>query len=328
LNWGVVSTARINDDVLPQIRQTGRANLLAVASRDPARAQAYAAAHDIRKWYGTYEALFEDGAIDCVYISVPNGLHAPVAAAALRAGKHVLCEKPLAVSAEEARRLFAIAESSGKRLMEAFMYRHHDKTLLLEDIVQRGDLGQPEVIRCWFHFRAGDSDTDIRFQPDLAGGSLRDVGCYCTSLALLLMDSEPTDVAATARLRDGGVDESFAGVMRFDSGAIAVFDCNMRTALGFGVAVVGSEGEAHVATPWYPHLPPSSIELRRAGDSSAVPTTTVNPYLLQIENFCDVVQGLAEPRVSEEETVRNLRTMDALAEAARLPNYSVEPKEL
>jgi D-xylose 1-dehydrogenase (NADP+, D-xylono-1,5-lactone-forming) len=328
LNWGVVSTARINDEVLPQIRQTGRAHLLAVASRDSGRAQAYAAAHQIPRWYGTYEALFADRDIDCVYVSVPNRLHAPVAAAALRAGKHVLCEKPLAVSAEEARRLFALAESSGKRLMEAFMYRHHDKTLLLEDLVRRGDLGQLEVIRSWFHFRAQDPDSDIRFRKDLAGGSLRDIGCYCTSFALLLLNEEPTAVGAIARLRNGDVDESFAGVMRFSSGAIAVFDCNMRTEVGLGAIVVGSEGEARLATPWYPHLPPSSIELRRAGDSSVVPTTNANPYLLEVENFCDVVQGLAEPRISQQETVRNLKTMDALAEAAGLPNYSLEPKEL
>jgi predicted dehydrogenase len=314
--------------VLPQIRQAGRANLLAVASRDPGRAQAYAAAHGIPKWYGTYEALFADRAIDCVYISVPNRLHAPVTAAALRAGKHVLCEKPLAVSAEEASRLFTLAESSGKRLMEAFMYRHHDKTLLLEDIVRRGDLGQPEIIRCWFHFRAENPDTDIRFRTDLAGGSLRDVGCYCTSLALLLLDAEPTAVAGTARLRHGGVDESFAGVMRFASGTIAVFDCNMRTELGMGVTVVGSEAEARVAAPWYPHLPPRSIELRRAGDSTVVPTTNANPYMLEVDNVCDAVQGLAEPRISREETVRNLRTMDVLAEAAGLPSYSLEPKDL
>jgi xylose dehydrogenase (NAD/NADP) len=206
LNWGVVSTARINDEVLPQIRRSARANLLAVASRNADRARAYAAAHQIPKWYGSYEELFADSAIDCVYISVPNSLHAPLAAAAIQAGKHVLCEKPLAVSPDEALRLFELANVAGKRLMEAFMYRHHDKTLLLEDLVQRGELGDVEVIRSWFHFRAQDPDTDIRFQTDLAGGSLRDVGCYCTSLTLLLMGDEPAAVAGTGRTRAGGVD--------------------------------------------------------------------------------------------------------------------------
>ena len=328
LSWGVVSTARINDEVLPQIRASSRANLVAVASRDRERAQAYAAANDFPKWYGSYEALFDDDEIDCVYISVPNSLHAPLAAAALRAGKHVLCEKPLADSAEEARRLFAVAESSDRRLMEAFMYRHHDKTLLLEDLVGRGELGELEVIRSWFHFRPEDPDADIRFRAELAGGSLRDVGCYCTSLSLLLAGEEPEALAATARLRNGGVDESFAGVMRFPSGAIAVFDCNMRAEVGLGATVVGSRGVAHVATPWYPHLAPASIEVRLASSSSALATTSRNPYLLEVENFCDVVQALAEPRVSQEDTVRNLKTMDALAEAAGLPNYVLEPTEV
>jgi predicted dehydrogenase len=314
--------------VLPQIRASDRANLVGVASRDGDRARAYAARHEIPRWYGTYEALFADDEIDCVYISVPNSFHAPLAAAALRAGKHVLCEKPLAVSAEEARRLFAVADTSDRRLMEAFMYRHHDKILTLRDLVRRGELGEVEVIRSWFHFRAQDPDTDIRFRTDLAGGSLRDVGCYCTSLSLMLADDEPTVVAGTARFRTGGVDESFAGVMRFASGTIAVFDCNMRAEVGLGATVVGSTAEARVATPWYPHLPPASIELRRAGSSSAVPTTSSNPYLLEVENFCDFVQGLAEPGVSQGETVRNLKTMDALAEAAGLPGYFLQPKEL
>jgi xylose dehydrogenase (NAD/NADP) len=328
LNWGVVSTAHINDDVLPQIRASDRANLLAVASRDPRRARDYAQRAGIPRSYGSYDELFADPDVDCVYISVPNRLHAPVAARALRAGKHVLCEKPLAVSADEAERLFEVAARSERVLMEAFMYRHHDKTLRLAELIAAGGLGDIETVRSWFHFQAEDPGSDIRFRPDLAGGVLRDIGCYCTSATLLLLGAAPSSVTGVARLSDGGVDAAFAGALRFPSGATAVFDCNMRTPVGMGLMVVGSAATARVQTPWYPHLAPAVIEVRGPDGMQDITVSAEDPYRLEIEHFCDVVAGAATPRIGGAETRRNLAVMDALAQAAELPHYVVEPGEL
>ncbi|HEX4009298.1 MAG TPA: Gfo/Idh/MocA family oxidoreductase [Solirubrobacteraceae bacterium] len=328
LNWGVVSTARINDNVLPEIRASDRANLLAVASRAPQRASDYAERAGIPRSYGSYDELFADPDVDCVYISLPNRLHAPVAARALRAGKHVLCEKPLAVSADEGERLFEVAARSERVLMEAFMYRHHDKTLRLAELIAAGRLGDIETIRSWFHFRAEDPGSDIRFRADLAGGALRDIGCYCTSATLFLIGAAPIGVAAVARLSDGGVDASFAGALRFPSGATAVFDCNMRAPVGLGLMVVGSAATARVQTPWYPHLAPAVIEVRGPDGAQDIVVSADNPYRLEIEHFCDVVAGAATPRIAGPETHRNLAVMDDLARAAQLPCYVVDPGEL
>jgi xylose dehydrogenase (NAD/NADP) len=321
LRWGILSTARINDEVIPELEASPEAELVAVASRDPARARAYARDHEIPAGYGSYDELLADGEIDCVYISVPNHGHVPLSAQALRAGKHVLCEKPLAISGAEAASLFEVARSSDRLIMEAFMYRHHDKTRRLAELVRDGALGEILVMRAWFHFRAEDITHDIRFRADLAGGSLRDVGCYCTSLLLLLMDEEPASVAGEGRLASSGVDEAFAGLMRFSSGALGVFDCGMVSDLNVGISVLGTRGRAEVEMPWYAHDAPHHIRVERAGRSEEIPASSDNAYRLEIENFCAAVRGQAERTMGPEETLRNLSVMDRLAEAASLPHY-------
>jgi D-xylose 1-dehydrogenase (NADP+, D-xylono-1,5-lactone-forming) len=326
LRWGILSTARINDEVIPQIRQSARAELVAVASRDEGRARDYAARHGIDRAYGSYEALLADGEIDCVYISAPNSEHAPLSSSALSAGKHVLCEKPLAVSREEGEALFQHARECDRFLMEAFMYRHHDRTRLLCELVRSGELGQVQVITSTFNFRVDDSSVDIRYRPDLAGGALRDVGCYCVSLATHLAGGAPERVEATARVSSSGVDEVFGGLLSFADGSMCLFDCGMHADLRIGVTVAGSDGLARVATPWYPHLAPAKIEVWRGPEREVIGTSTANPYLLEVENFCAAVEGESAPEISADETLRNLGVMDELAAAARLPNYQLEAK--
>jgi D-xylose 1-dehydrogenase (NADP+, D-xylono-1,5-lactone-forming) len=321
VRWGILSTARINDEVVPQIDASPEAELVAVASRDPGRAEAYARARGIPVAYGSYEELLADGEIDCVYISVPNHLHVPLSAEALRAGKHVLCEKPLAASAGEAAWLFEVARSADRLLMEAFMYRHHDKTRRLVELVREGGLGEIVAVRASFHFLAEDQRNDIRFRPELSGGSLRDVGCYCTSVVLLVMDEEPVSVGGEGRLAPTGADEAFAGVMRFSSGALGVVDCSMVSELDVGVSVLGTGGRAEIAMPWYAHLAPHAVRVKTAAGWDEMPTSSDNAYRLEIENFCAAVRGQAPQTVSAEETVRNLSVMDQLAEAASLPHY-------
>jgi predicted dehydrogenase len=321
LRWGILSTARINDEVIPQLRESPEAELVAVASRDQSRARSYARDHGIAAAYGSYEELLDDDEIDCVYISVPNHAHAQVSADALRAGKHVLCEKPLAVSASEAAWMFEVAQASDRLLMEAFMYRHHEKTKRLIELARDGELGEITVARACFHFKASDPSTDIRFRPELAGGSLRDVGCYCTSMLMLVAGEEPVSVEGEGRLAASGVDEAFAGVMRFPSGALGVFDCSMVSPLNVGVVVVGTKGRAEVQMPWYAHLEPNSIRLVTSDGSREIPVSRDNAYRLEIENFCAAVRGEVERTMSLEETLRNLKVMDRIAEVAGLQNY-------
>ncbi|MCB0828454.1 MAG: Gfo/Idh/MocA family oxidoreductase [Solirubrobacterales bacterium] len=318
LNWGILSTAEINDELLPGFRDSPAADLRAVASRDLSRARAYADEHGIPDAYGSYEELLADGSIDCVYIPVPNSLHGKWTRAALEAGKHVLCEKPMTPTRKEAEELFELAEERGLSLMEAFMYRQHPAIRKLREIVTDGRLGDIQVVRSWFHYKAVDPATDIRYRTDLAGGSLRDVGCYCLNFSTYIYGRAPDQVCGFAGLADSGVDEYFAATLSFGSGSLAVFDCGMNSPLSMGARIMGSLGNATVAMPWYPHLGDDRVELEVDGKTELVQVTGGNSYRLEIENFCAAVSGEEEPEVTREETLRNLGAMERLAESARV----------
>ena len=318
MHWGVLSTAAINDLVLPGFAQSERADLQAVASRDRARAESYAGRHGIPRAHGSYEDLLADPEVDCLYISLPNGLHGEWTRRALEAGKHVLCEKPLTPSSQEAASLFALAEERGRVLMEAFMYRHHPQTLRAEELVREGAVGTPEIVRSWFHFTVEDPGSDIRYSEELAGGALRDVGCYCVSFSNYLLGGAPDQVTAMAHLSESGVDELFAGSMHYPGGAIATFDCGMKAPVDIGLTVLGSEGSLHVPTPWYPHQPPMKLILSRDDRSEEIPAQGDDSYFLEIENFTAAAAGDGEPRVTAVETLRNLETIERLRLAAGL----------
>jgi predicted dehydrogenase len=317
LRWGILSPARIVQELLPAFREAARAEVTAVASRERDRAEAFAGAEGIPTAYGSYDELLSDPAIDCVYIPLPNGLHGEWTRAALQRGKHVLCEKPLTPSATEARDLFALAGDRDLRLMEAFMYRHHPKTKQLRELVRSGDLGDLRVLRMWFHFQVADPANDIRYMPQLAGGALRDVGCYCVSLANFILGEDPESVSAVARYADTGVDEVFAGSLKYRSGAVAQFDCGMASTLSTGVEALCSRGIARVASPWYAHQEPLSIELETDEGRRILPAPGDDVYQLEIENICAAVLGEGQPEISAEETLRNLTTIERLLAAAK-----------
>jgi predicted dehydrogenase len=320
LRWGILSTARINDEILPALREASDAQLVAVASRDAARAGEYAAQHSIARSYGSYEELLEDPEVQCVYIPLPNTLHLEWARAALGAGKHVLCEKPLTPTRREAEELFDYAASQGVVLMEAFMYRHHPKIKHLRDVVSGGQIGEVQLIRSWFHFKTDDPTSDIRYDPQLAGGALRDVGCYCVSLSNFLVGEAPRRVQGAARMVSSGVDESFAGTLTYENGIVATFDCGIFAPLDIGVQVLGSEGHAYVRTPWYPHLDPLSVEVTTIDGTTEIPTPDSNAYRLEIDNFCQAVRGEATVEITSEETLRTLETIELLIDdAAAVP---------
>ena len=316
--WGILSTAAILEEMLPAFEQSEVAELRAIASRDLSRAEAHAAEHGIPVSHGSYEDLLADDSIECVYIALPNSLHGEWTRAAIEAGKHVLCEKPLTPTAEEARSLFELAEERGVVLMEAFMYRHHPKTRKLRELCESGEIGVPRVVRMKFHFKTAEPETDIRYDPELAGGALRDVGCYCVSMASYLAGAAPDTLTATARMSESGIDEQFSATLGFDNELLAVFDCGMYSPVDVGVEVLGTDGRAMVAMPWYAHLDPLSIELERDGETTEVPTPGPNAYRLEIDNVCAAARGEADPEISPEETLRNLTTIERLLEVAEL----------
>ena len=228
--WGVLSTAHINRLVLEGARESELADVVAVASRDQARAEAYAREHGIPVAHGSYEALLEDPGVDAVYISLPNSMHVEWSIRALEAGKHVLCEKPLAARAEDAERAFDAAESAGRLLSEAFMYRHHPQTRRLAELVAEGAVGEPRALRASFSFVLDDPQ-NVRMLRELDGGSLMDVGCYCVSGARLVAGAEPERAFGEA-VDHAGVDVRFSGSLRFPGPLLAGFQCGFDIRAG------------------------------------------------------------------------------------------------
>ena len=261
--------------------------------------------------------MLDDPAIDCVYIPLPNHLHAEWTRRAILAGKHVLCEKPFVADPLEATRLFTLADTSGVHLAEAFMYRHHPKTHALKSVIESGRLGEIHTIRSWFTYSAENAAVDIRFQPDMDGGALRDVGSYPVSMCNYLVDAEPNSVAVMHFCDSNGIDERFHGLMRYANGVVAVIDSSMRSHSGYGVTVVGSAGTATLACPWYSHKYPEYLEVvSAAGTDHITPEGGDNAYFLETENFADVVMGHSQPEIPADETVRTMRTLARLHKAS------------
>lgn len=314
----MISTAAIGAELVPAFHRAAANELIAVASRDPERAKSYAQQHGIPCSCAGYESLLEDEELDAVYIALPNALHGEWIRAALEAGKHVLCEKPLTPTSAEAAELFDLASSRGLVLAEAFMYRHHPKTLRVRDMLREGLIGELQTIRCSFSFRVVDPKRDIRYSAELAGGALRDVGCYCVSYSTFAADAEPDDVYGYAPHAQADVDERFYATLAFSAGAVAQFDCGLNSPLNLGATLLGSDGVIHVPMPWYAHLDPLSVYLHKGDDVTEIPTPGENAYLLEIEDLAATIRGEREQLIAPAETVRNLRVIERLRESAGL----------
>jgi D-xylose 1-dehydrogenase (NADP+, D-xylono-1,5-lactone-forming) len=310
--WGIISTAHINRLVLAGARESDRVDVVAVASRDQARAEAYAREHDIERAFGSYEALLADPDIDAVYVSLPNSLHVEWSIRALEAGKHVLCEKPLDRRPDEVERAFEAAARSGRILMEAFMYRHNPQTAKLRELVEAGAIGQLGVVRSAFSFSLGDPD-NVRLAADLDGGALMDVGCYCVSGSRLL-GGEPERVYGEQVTGESGVDVLFSGTMRFPDGVAAHFDCGFVLPARDELEVVGSEGSLFLDDPWHARRP--VIELRRESGVEEIALQPADSYRLELENLSDAIHGEAEPLLGRDDAVGQARTIDALYRSA------------
>jgi D-xylose 1-dehydrogenase (NADP+, D-xylono-1,5-lactone-forming) len=313
VKWGIVSTAHINRLVIPPAQASAKCDLIAVASRDSARAEAYAREWGIERAYGSYEALLEDPDVEAVYISLPNSLHCEWSITSVEAGKHVLCEKPLSRRPEEVEAAFDAAERAGRLLTEAFMWRHHPQTAKLVELVEGGAVGKPRVIRSAFSFTIADDPMNVRLLADLDGGALMDVGCYCVNASRLLA-GEPRQTAGAQVLGPGGVDVLFAGAMLHDDGVTAHFDCAFVVPSRDELEVIGEEGSLFLDDPWHVHEP--LIEIRRDGGVERVEIERANTYQLELENLSEAIRGEAEPLLGRADAVGNARALEALYASA------------
>jgi len=305
---GVLSTARINTAVLKGARESDRVGVIAVASRELARATAYAAEHGIDRPYGSYEVLLDDPDVDAVYISLPNSMHVEWSIAALEAGKHVLCEKPLGRRPEEVERAFDAADRNGRVLMEAFMYRHHLQTHALHELVLSGRIGELRQVRAASSFKLEDPE-NVRMRPELDGGALMDLGCYCVNGARLL-GGEPEVVFGRQLVGATGVDVRFTGLLEFPDGVVAEFHCGFDLPYESGLEAIGSERSVFVPEPWLcrdPHL-----ELT----GERIDVQDADRYQLQLENFAAAVRGEAQPLLGRDDAVAQARVIEALYRSA------------
>lgn len=317
IRWGLVGASDIAETrLIPAMRRLGH-DVIAVASGSPDRAASFADRNGIAASGSVEEILARDD-VDAVYISSTNEHHRPQTELAAAAGKHVLCEKPLTPSAEEARGLFDLAESLGLVLMEAFMYRHHPQTAVVRDLVVGGSIGRLQVVKTTFSF-ALDDLTNVRALPELDGGAMMDVGCYCVS-AIRLLAGEPAHVSGEQVIGPTGVDMALHGTLRCADDVIGQFEASFRSPRRQRVEVVGSEGTITVEAPfrvdWGGAVLLARPEGEMLGAPEAIDVPRANSYRLQLENLADAVQGRAPQLLGREDAVGQARTIEALYRSA------------
>jgi D-xylose 1-dehydrogenase (NADP+, D-xylono-1,5-lactone-forming) len=312
VRWGIISTANINRKVIPGAKTSPKVDLVGVASRTRDRADAYAREWEIPRAYGSYEELLADPEIEAVYISLPNTLHCEWSIAAVEAGKHVLCEKPMSRSVAEVDEAFDAADRAGRLLSEAFMYRHNPQTARLKALVEEGAIGELRLVRAAFSYSLYDED-NIRLRTEVQGGALMDVGCYCVSGARLLA-GEPETAYGKAWFGPSGTDWVFGATLGFPGEAIATFDCGTAMPERDELEAVGSEGSLFVDDPW--HCTEPVIELRRDGSVERIEVEQRDSYQLELENVSDAIRGEAELLLGRDDAVAQARVLGALHASA------------
>ena len=316
LRWGIIGTARINRRVIPAMRLAKRSELIAVASRDRARAEHYAREWSIPRAVVGYQTMLDDSSIDAVYIPLPNTQHVEWTLAAIAAGKHVLCEKPIALDPHDVDRIATAAAAARVVVEEGFMYRHEPLTARVMWLVKAGAIGAVRAVVSGFTF-ALEREHNIRLNPALGGGSLWDVGGYPVSYAQLIMGHEPKMVFGTAHWHQSGVDEEFMGMLRFDEGATANVFAGFRTPYRTWLEVLGSEGGLTVPNPFRPG-PIETLDLERNGKTEHIEVAgSAEIFVREIEDFESAVLESAPAVVSLAESRRTAATLAALYSAAR-----------
>jgi len=313
-NWGLLSTAKINNAILAAAPHSTRGRLLGIASRDGQRARAYALEHQLERAYGSYAAMLDDPEIHIIYNGLPNGLHAEWTIKALEAGKHVLCEKPFAVTLAEVDAMHAAAQANGRVVTEAFMYRHHPQTLKIKELIDAGTIGRVRLARMAFSFSLMGAPGNVRWNRDLVGGSIWDVGCYPISLARYLFGA-PSAVQGWQVTGASGVDETFVATLEFPGGQIAQFDSSFNMPFRSYAEIVGETGRLWVDLPFQPSRPGAKLTLHRGDQAEVIALDNPNMYWLEMEDLHDAILG-GQPRVTPAETRGHIETILQLLESA------------
>jgi len=323
LRWGILSTAAIGrTKVIPGIQRAEHCEIVAIASRDLAMAERVAAELGIPTAHGSYEALLADSNVDAVYVPLPNHLHAPWSIAAAEAGKHVLCEKPLAMTVRDAERMIEAAERAGVQLMEAFMYRLHPSWVAAREILASGRIGRLAAVHSWFSY-FNDDPANIRNVLAAGGGALYDIGCYSVNLSRMLFDGEPNRVDAIV-VRDplNGTDVVTSAILAFGDG-LSSFTCSTRVEDDQRVDIYGTAGRISIEIPFnIPPDRPTRVFVTAGGEPPVAPDTetltfeTADPYTVEAEAFAlAVIEGRPVP-VPPSDAIGNLRVIERILASA------------
>ncbi len=314
LNWGLLSTAKINRALIKPLNASKRTRLLAVASRSISSAEAYAREWNIPRAHGSYEALLADPEIDVIYNSLPNHLHAEWTIKALRSGKHVLCEKPFALTLAEVDAMSQAAHETGKVLAEAFMYLHHAQTLKIKEIVDSGVLGKLQLIKGAFTFTL-TREGNYRWMEEMGGGSIWDVGCYPISFARMIVGDEPVEVFGWQLTGQGGSDESFFGQMRFKDEVHMQFDCGFRSPSRSFIEIVGTDATLNIPDPFKPGRK-NEIYLNHNNEMQTIKIKGDELYSGEVEDICDAILNNRPPHISLTDSRGNTSVILALLQSA------------
>ena len=312
LRFGVLSTAKIGrEKVIPAIQNSERCVVDAIASRKEDRAAEVARELGIERSHGSYEALLQDENIDAVYIPLPNHMHIEWSIKALEAGKHVLCEKPIGLNADDARKLKEESEKyPDLKVMEAFMYRHHPRWKRVVEIVRSGLIGDIKAVHSFFAFYNEDPE-NYRNKPEMGGGALMDVGCYSISAARLIFGSEPDVVKGHSHIDPGfKTDQLTSGLMSFGSGT-SVFSCSTQTHADQYLKIYGTKGKIELDKPFNPdESSRAAIKIVKGDEESEEMFDTCNQFSIQADNFAAYVWGETEAPISLDDSIANMEAID------------------
>lgn len=311
---GVISTAKIAvQKVIPAMQQANLVEVAGIASRNVERAQETADELSIPKAYGSYEDLLDDPEIDAIYIPLPNHLHVPWSIKSLEAGKHVLCEKPIGMDADEVRKLLAVSKKyPGQKISEAFMYKQHPRWKRTAELVHSGAIGDLKAIHSFFSYYNEDPE-NYRNSADMGGGGLMDIGCYSISLSRLLFDSEPVSVHGELEYDPNfETDRLASGLLRFEGGN-SVFTCSTQCFKDQYLKVFGTKGKIEMNWPFNPDFTKTQeLEIVIGNEKTIETFDPVNHFTLQADAFAKSILEDKPVPVSLENSIKNMEVIDAM----------------
>ncbi|MDY0231409.1 MAG: Gfo/Idh/MocA family oxidoreductase [Candidatus Saccharicenans sp.] len=307
INWGILGAAAIAETTfIPAIKKSAQAELLAIASRNLDKARSWAKNFSLPRAYGSYEELLADPEIEAVYIPLPNHLHFEWTSKALRAGKHVLCEKPLALSAAEVKEMFAEAEKNGCLLMEGFMYRFHPRMARALNLIKSGAIGKPRLISSAFTFIFDRERSNYRWSPKMGGGALYDVGCYTINAARTIFEAEPDEALAVAHFDEqSGIDLTTSLLSTFPPDRQALLACSFELEFQSSLEIFGSQGRIFLDRAFSAKNLETEIQLTYQSKTDRIKFPPADQFQLMIEYFGEGIKGQVAPLIDFQDSYGN-----------------------